>query len=591
MLQEPVAFEGVTFEIEESKVPGDYALKLKKNNQSVYVISKYKPKDNLTKLINLEKCNKKTMFIFIGYGMGYLAQHITNVIGKKTQIIVLEPSQQLLDAQLAITPATPNIVFFSGTNFNVLRNEIRGLINPLNIKDISVVMHPHYDEFYTEYLKDALSLISDIKRGIQIDINTVKKMDQNYIKNCVANLMHINKSRDFAYHKDRYKDIPAVIVSAGPSLDKNLEYLKDWNGLIFCAGRTIVSVRSIGKDADFAGLIDYKKVINQTFMGHNDVPLIALLDAGNTIIEEYRGDLYFVEHTPIAREMAGINLPKVNIGGSVATLCLDAAHYMGCNPIVFIGQDLSYSGNQSYSETCNIHENRERIAQRLENKKGIRPIPAYNGGEVLTSNTLLVYLRWIEHYIQSCDRTVEFINATEGGAKIAGTIQMPFKDVVEKYKHITKPQIEHNLLLQEPIDLRWKLEECIKRLKRTSTLCREAADVSSRLSYQYANFNPGRSPKMINQLRTRMKALNKKISSAKIDTMVGYMFSNSAIDIMTDDTYKRQLDKKEYADSAGIAQGHENIYKALDESIYKVIDVINTQLEKETSENKTEPVT
>ena len=62
----------------------------------------------------------------------------------------------------------------------------------------------------------------------------------------------------------------------------------------------------------------------------------------------------------------------------------------------------------------------------------LKKVPGINKKEVKTSLSYFTYLRWFERYIQE-KASVEFIDATEGGAKIKGTHIYKLKKVIKKF--------------------------------------------------------------------------------------------------------------------------------------------------------------
>ena len=55
-----------------------------------------------------------------------------------------------------------------------------------------------------------------------------------------------------------------------------------------------------------------------------------------------------------------------------------------------------------------------------------------HGNRIPTSSQLYYYLNWFENFIRENSTTI-FIDATEGGAKIKGTMIMTLEDAIIKY--------------------------------------------------------------------------------------------------------------------------------------------------------------
>ncbi len=160
---------------------------------------------------------------------------------------------------------------------------------------------------------------------------------------------YLIKCRGVAELKDLYKDKPAILVSTGPSLAKNIHHLIDLKdkAIIICVGQAIRPLLAYGIKIDFATTVDFGEVNYVHFKGLEDcqVPLVTINRTYAPLIKAYQGPK-FVAATPVPgfENMAtGILTGKGSIeaGGSVAHLSFGLAKLLGCNPIIFIGQDLS----------------------------------------------------------------------------------------------------------------------------------------------------------------------------------------------------------------------------------------------------------
>ena len=110
--------------------------------------------------------------------------------------------------------------------------------------------------------------------------------------------------------------------------------------------------------------------------------------------------------------------------GSVATMALDFALFLKCNPIIFVGQDLAHTGGRLYCSGVYFDDewfagatNPEEWQARLDVLRSARRTVGVQdifGKEVESTDKLLAYWNWI---LKEIDRhpDVHFINATEGG--------------------------------------------------------------------------------------------------------------------------------------------------------------------------------
>ena len=108
-------------------------------------------------------------------------------------------------------------------------------------------------------------------------------------------------------------------------------------------------------------------------------------------------------------------------GGSVSTTALDLGITFGCSRIIFIGLDLAYTDNFAHASDTS-----RRVAADFDN---LRQVEDNHGNMIPTSRTLDMYREWIENRIKGIE-DIEFIDATEGGARIKGMRVAKLADVI-----------------------------------------------------------------------------------------------------------------------------------------------------------------
>ena len=123
-------------------------------------------------------------------------------------------------------------------------------------------------------------------------------------------------------------------------------------------------------------------------------------------------------------------------GHSCAHLAYELAEVLGHERVILIGQDLAYSkdGISHADDNLYIH-NQEKY------KDSLKTAPAYGGiGEVITTDTWNMFRKEFETGIAIKPENFEVYNATEGGARIAGTIEMPFSELAKQIITEQKPE-------------------------------------------------------------------------------------------------------------------------------------------------------
>lgn len=221
------------------------------------------------------------------------------------------------------------------------------------------------------------------------------------------------------------KDKAIIIVSGGPSLDKNIELLKRINekAFIFATGRALKKLVDMGIRVDMFCIIDSQKDNYKQIEGVENlkVPFVFLNTASHFIVSRYKGPKFRAYSLDSSKEQRG----RIESGGSVATAVLDLSIRFGGNPIIFIGQDLAYTNNISHCKnTISMWE--------VKSQEHMKKVKGLNGEYLPTTAALLSYKYWIEQKIR-VTKGIRFINATEGGAFIEGCEHCLLKDVLDEF--------------------------------------------------------------------------------------------------------------------------------------------------------------
>ena len=171
----------------------------------------------------------------------------------------------------------------------------------------------------------------------------------------------IQQSTGIKYLTSKHKGKPGVLVSAGPSLDDILPYLKQLReSVIFgCVDTALPILSREGICPQYVFSLDPQEESFHYFQEDLESPakLIFTQTANSKILHCYQGEKYIVFKkgpSTIKEDDAMINdKGSTRSGGSVSCLALDALVRFGCNPVFLLGQDLSFPNNRSYSSFSN----------------------------------------------------------------------------------------------------------------------------------------------------------------------------------------------------------------------------------------------
>lgn len=511
--------------------------KIKMNNNLLYLGSKYNMKkyiDNIQQ--NLKNTSKLYDIVVFGSGNGIWLENIDNITNGK-RILIIEPDYNLFK-------------IFLSKNHNVFDNEVNiicmeedgfytNLLSAIETSKIKIFIFSNYDFVYKERFEEFIDKIKDVIVDISVMENTNRIYSKTWLENYMRNLPEIINSNYINKYMNIFKDKPAIVVSAGPSLDKNIKLLKgnEEKFIIISVGRALKALKRENIKADFTAVIDGSEQMYKVFEDslESDIPLLFSEQSGNKIVKNYKGEKIFFSTNDFINShkvILGCNPIKLFQGGSVAHACIDFARVLGCSTIIFIGQDLAYTDNKTHSDTS--------IADFEDNKiKGDTQywVRGLNEKNVKTSFDLNIFRERIELMVRLYNN-ITFINATEGGAHIEGTIEENLKDIINKYdKIIDKSILKENFKLEiskkEVID---KLKKIYNDIDDVIALCKEAILINENLLELYLkSFN-----KYSNALN-RLDEIDKYIQDKKqvtnvFETLIN-VINNDIIKTFADEEY------------------------------------------------------
>ena len=254
----------------------------------------------------------------------------------------------------------------------------------------------------------------------------------SHIKDCVNQSSVWELIQKFK-EKNQEELYPAILVSAGPSLDKNIGDLKKAKGKMFviAVDTAIRPLLQAGIVPDLFITIDPAKdlfLFEQE--GVSEVPMVLSIGVKKGVSKIHKGRHFYVLNS--GDYMANImkkykkKVVPTSSGGSVATDAFVLLRKMGFKTIILVGQDLAYPGNRSHAKAA--------YDDMVDRSKGIYfEVEDIHGGQILTRMDMNHYRRWFEDEI-AADNNLHVIDATEGGALIRGSEIMTLKEAIEREK-------------------------------------------------------------------------------------------------------------------------------------------------------------
>lgn len=421
--------------------------------------------DAVEKYNNLKDKTKKGITVLYGFGVGYILKDFANRYAGK--VIVYEPNVEILRIVLELVDFSQEL---DNRNVRITSDyeEVKKAYLELFFKDYALNLVPlyFYEKADPKFCAEFKEEIEKIHGVYQSNYRNLMEKSHWWTFMLFYNIPQVLNYQDLHSLKGCYKGKTAVIISAGPSLDKNIEDLKPYRDkvVVFCVGTALRTAIMNGIIPDFVVSIE----ISPNTKKQLDVPelsemkLIAATNAYSGIFElKPKCFLNYHLNKDAASQWLGglLNAPmeEYESAGTVSIIALYSAKMMGADKIIFIGQDLAYTDNQCYTQSSlyggyRVEEGKNIALQDAETTKknlgvddntitnqmkvlsnGLYYIKGHNNKRVLSRSDLMLFIFYFEEIAENLGDDIKFVNSTEGGAYIKGFEHIPLKESLEKY--------------------------------------------------------------------------------------------------------------------------------------------------------------
>ncbi|EKS7371072.1 motility associated factor glycosyltransferase family protein [Campylobacter jejuni] len=265
-----------------------------------------------------------------------------------------------------------------------------------------------------------------------------------FLQNIPSMLESIPFQRILSQRKNKFDN--AIVVSAGPSLAKQLPLLKACQdkAVIFCADGALSMLEKEGIIPDYVTNLDCRDLAMKFFQNKENLKqsIIALECATHpNVAHSLKAEncMIVLRNKALYQRFNLNDFGYIDTGTHVSHFSYTLALALGFKNIIMIGQDLAFD------EEGNSHSKGFSYGEQFSGEKTVPTLKAqaYAGkGEVLTHTTWNDYRIKLEYLFACNDQKAKFYNATEGGARINFTEELSFKECCEKLLTKEKPQFE-----------------------------------------------------------------------------------------------------------------------------------------------------
>ena len=559
----------------ETGASGGPALKVK----GLYVHSPRDPVKEGKRLAEAAAANKtSSLFIVLGFGLGYAALALAELI-PQSPIIIVEKYPALLRLAFELRNmeallSRNNVAFVldaDGIGRALSYFEKHGKLKPEIIRNRTLT---GIDEQWYSVAENKIRIWA-----MKDDVNsaTLKKFGGRWVKNILRNSFAIRDlpgiSR-FAGLADRVSSdgasdappLPVFLAAAGPGLDTVSGLLPEIRKrcLLLAVDTSLRFLLRNNAEPDFALVIDpqfWNSRHLDRCVGGNTRLIIESAVYPPVLRLAFKKMYLCGSLFPLGKFIEKRVDPKGDLasGGSVATSAWDFSRFLGARRIWIAGLDLAYPGNKTHYRGAQFEEKALAESWRLRPSEswltnamrdGIPcTVPALGGGQVRSDRRLSLYAAWFENCFRQYPEIKNY-SLSRGGLSIAGLeaagsdalLALPDrrKEIDERLATVCSG-IETDFF--EPLETRrrsQRYDNAISVLRSSLEQIKTACEKGERIAKQALREKPDISKQ--EKILAELDTINRLISSSEAKEIAGFLFPQQAFESDEKDAFRGYME-------------------------------------------------
>lgn len=455
------------------------------------------------------KENSNSCMVY-GFGLGYHVDFLLEKLPENSSVLIVEPQISIFKLVLALRDLrhlldNPNVFWAVGEKEHEVPAHFGQIFRVVALEGVTIIAHHPSVRLCGEYF----NLIDELCRKwiIAVGGNFLTNVSavRTYLTNTLTNILAIVDNPPIKRLFGCFRHVPGIVISAGPSLDKNIGTLRvlEKHAVLICVDTALGPLHRSGVRPHLvlAGDPGEANFRHLQGLGETGAALVAEPMTHPRIVSEFVGDKFIMSFDEVLMkklaELVG-DFGIIKAWGSISTGAFDLVRRLGCDPIVFVGQDLAFSGGRYYAHgTCQ----EERWLRELDHSRTLDDVHQWRmskendldatdifGRPVRTSKALEAYRHYFEREIASTQARV--FNATEGGVGFTGVENLPLEEVLWRFARRERPirSIIRNARSsrneQEITRLSNYLQTTGTELESVCKLCNEGFEAARRIHQQ-----------------------------------------------------------------------------------------------------------
>ena len=413
--------------------------------------SAYNPQKEAETIIQNTDFSESETCVFLGTGLGYTCIECAKKHPEKT-LIIFEPDPYHFFSSLIFTDWT-DVFKCKNLILAISCTPEQGitLINQYEILKTNffhVKAQTNHAEKYFETLETL------IKRNInkeKINIATLEKFGKLWVKNTCKNLKKSFFSQGITQYKNNAKNIPFLILAAGPSLQDILPHLKDIKNkaIIVCVDTALRFCIKYNVEPDFIVLTDPQYWAYKHIDGIKSPSSILITESA-----VYPSVFRFLckkiicckSNFPLEHYFDSFRSEKGTLvaGGSVASTAWNFAQYAGASEIYVAGLDLAFVNKQTHIKGSTFEQATHTTSKRIATAETSNMPILFSGNacyeknykqeNVLTDQRMKMFAWWFESRLEQFPHVKTYTFSQNG-------LYIPGIEFITIDKLLSKPEI------------------------------------------------------------------------------------------------------------------------------------------------------
>ncbi|MCT7571731.1 motility associated factor glycosyltransferase family protein [Aliarcobacter butzleri] len=392
-----------------------------------------------------KKFKRIDKFIFLGTLLG---RHIPKIAEKidASSYLVLERNLEIF--RLSLFTVDYTILAKKGAIFSIMDN----------VQDEERKIYKYLDFHRIDnYLLKLSTTNINIDRYIDTILNMIQTMNPTSYDYNRRMYVHINRTTkyfqenykflDFKKIKENsklFENIPILYVAAGPSLDENVDWIKQNQNKFFivCIGRALKKLLKNNIRVDIVTTLDEQEFLVETQF---DDETISLLDKNtlifaSSITNKNLLNKFNKEHLFLYEVFYPFYKGNISYGGfSVGEIALEILLKFNPKEIFLMGLDLAVDqktgathSSEDRVKVVKLNLTRQQDRSKFEMRGSLVKVKGNFKKEVYTTPLFYGSIKMIEDKLRRKNKSTKIYNLSNNGAKFEGTISKKINKIILK---------------------------------------------------------------------------------------------------------------------------------------------------------------